>query len=171
MDISCIPMARGFVYLAAVSDWHSRRVLAWRLSISMDTAFCTEAVEEAIAKYSTPEILNTDQGSQVHQQLVHRLAARTRHPYLEGRQGLLARQRVHRTRVALDRVRGGLTACLRDREPHARPSAATSISTTCRTRAIKLEPRTWCSLHRCISLWPRQPNPQGPLINLTNLFR
>ena len=88
MDISCIPMARGFVYLAAVSDWHRRRVLAWRLSISMDTAFCTEAVEEAIAKYSTPEILNTDQGSQVHQQLVHRLAARTRHPYLEGRQGL-----------------------------------------------------------------------------------
>ncbi len=64
MDISYIPMARGFVYLAAVIDWHSRRVLAWRLSISMDTAFCTEAVEEAIAKYGKPEIFNTDQGSQ-----------------------------------------------------------------------------------------------------------
>ncbi len=64
MDISYIPMARGFVYLAAVIDWHSRRVLAWRVSISMDTAFCTEAVEEAIAKYGTPEIFNTDQGSQ-----------------------------------------------------------------------------------------------------------
>ena len=63
MDISYIPMARGFVYLAGI-DWHSRRVLAWRLSISMDTAFCTEAAKEAIAKYSTPEILNTDQGSQ-----------------------------------------------------------------------------------------------------------
>jgi putative transposase len=63
MDISYIPMARGFVYLAAVIDWHSRRVLAWRLSISMDTAFCTEAVEEAIAKYGKPEIFNTDQGS------------------------------------------------------------------------------------------------------------
>ena len=61
MDISYIPMARGFVYLAAVIDWHSRRVLAWRLSISMDTAFCTEAVEEAIAKYGKPEIFNTDQ--------------------------------------------------------------------------------------------------------------
>ncbi len=64
MDISYIPMARGFVYLAAVIDWHSRRVLAWRLSISMDTAFCTEAVEEAIARYGKPEIFNTDQGSQ-----------------------------------------------------------------------------------------------------------
>ena len=64
MDISYIPMARGFVYLAAVIDWHSRKVLAWRLSISMDTAFCTEAVEEAIARYGKPEIFNTDQGSQ-----------------------------------------------------------------------------------------------------------
>ncbi len=64
MDISYIPMARGFVYLAAVIDWYSRRVLAWRVSISMDTEFCTDAVEEAIARYGTPEIFNTDQGSQ-----------------------------------------------------------------------------------------------------------
>ena len=59
-----IPMARGFVYLAAVLDWYSRRVLAWRVSISMDTAFCIEAVEEAIERHGTPEIFNTDQGSQ-----------------------------------------------------------------------------------------------------------
>ncbi len=64
MDITYIPMARGFVYLAAVIDWHSRKVLAWRLSISMDTAFCVQAVEEAIARYGKPEIFNTDQGSQ-----------------------------------------------------------------------------------------------------------
>ena len=64
MDISYIPMARGFVCLAAVIDWHSRCVLAWRLSISMDTAFCTEAVEEAIAKYGKPDIFNTDQRRQ-----------------------------------------------------------------------------------------------------------
>lgn len=51
MDITYIPMARGFVYLAAVIDWYSRKVLAWRLSISMETAFCTEAVEEALARY------------------------------------------------------------------------------------------------------------------------
>jgi len=64
MDITYIPMARGFVYLAAVIDWYSRRVLAWRVSITMDTAFCIEAVEEAIACHGTPEIFNTDQGSQ-----------------------------------------------------------------------------------------------------------
>jgi putative transposase len=64
MDITYIPMARGFVYLAAVVDWFSRRVLAWRLSITMEAAFCIEAVEEALAKYGRPDIFNTDQGSQ-----------------------------------------------------------------------------------------------------------
>jgi len=64
MDITYIPMARGFVYLTAVVDWFSRRVLAWRLSISMAVDFCIEAVEEALAKYGKPEIFNTDQGSQ-----------------------------------------------------------------------------------------------------------
>ena len=57
-------MARGFVYLAAVVDWFSRKVLAWRLSITMDTAFCIEAVEDAMARFGKPEIFNTDQGSQ-----------------------------------------------------------------------------------------------------------
>jgi len=64
MDITYIPMARGFVYLAAVVDWFSRRVLSWRLSISMDAGFCIEAVEEALGRYGSPEIFNTDQGSQ-----------------------------------------------------------------------------------------------------------
>jgi putative transposase len=64
MDLTYIPMARGFVYLAAVVDWFSRRVLAWRLSITMEAAFCIEAVEEALARYGRPEIFNTDQGSQ-----------------------------------------------------------------------------------------------------------
>jgi putative transposase len=64
MDITYIPMARGFVYLAAVIDWFSRKVLAWRLSIIMDKAFCIEAVEEALARYGKPDIFNTDQGSQ-----------------------------------------------------------------------------------------------------------
>ncbi len=57
-------MKRGYVYLAAVVDWNTRRVLAWRLSITLETAFCTEAVEEAMAKYGKPDIFNTDQGSQ-----------------------------------------------------------------------------------------------------------
>ena len=64
MDITYIPMARGFVYLAAVMDWVSRKVLAWRVSITMDTDFCVEAVEEALERYGAPGIFNTDQGSQ-----------------------------------------------------------------------------------------------------------
>jgi putative transposase len=63
-DITYIPMQRGFLYLVAIMDWHSRKVLAWRLSNSMDTAFCVEALKEALAKHGTPEIFNTDQGSQ-----------------------------------------------------------------------------------------------------------
>ena len=64
MDIPYIPMARGFVYLVAVLDWYSRKVLSWRVSITMDVHFCLEALEEAIARYGAPEIVNTDQGSQ-----------------------------------------------------------------------------------------------------------
>lgn len=64
MDITYVPMARGFVYLAAVVDWFSRRVLAWRLSITLEAAFCVEALEEALARHGKPKIFNTDQGSQ-----------------------------------------------------------------------------------------------------------
>ena len=62
MDITYVPMARGFVYLAAVVDWFSRRVLSWRLSITLETAFCLEALEAALARHGQPEILNIDQG-------------------------------------------------------------------------------------------------------------
>jgi len=58
-DITYIPMAKGFVYLVAVMDWFSRRVLSWRLSITMEADFCVEAVQEAMAKYGRPEIFNT----------------------------------------------------------------------------------------------------------------
>ena len=64
MDITYIPKAHGFVYLAAVVDWFSRRVLAWKLSITMETSFCIEALEEALSMNEKPEIFNTDQGSQ-----------------------------------------------------------------------------------------------------------
>ncbi|WP_182506190.1 IS3 family transposase [Brucella anthropi] len=64
MDLTYVPMARGFVYLCAVVDWFSRRVLSWRLSITMEADFCIEAVEEALARYGKPDIFNTDQGSQ-----------------------------------------------------------------------------------------------------------
>jgi putative transposase len=64
MDITYVPMARGFVYLAAVVDWYSRKVLAWRLSITLAADFCIEALEAALAGHGRPDIFNTDQGSQ-----------------------------------------------------------------------------------------------------------
>ena len=63
-DICYIPMARGFLFLMAILDWYSRKVLSWRLSNTMDTEFCVDALEEALHRYGTPEIFNTDQGSQ-----------------------------------------------------------------------------------------------------------
>jgi putative transposase len=63
-DITYIPMAKGFCYLVAIMDWASRKVLAWRLSNTLDASFCVEALQEALARYGTPEIFNTDQGSQ-----------------------------------------------------------------------------------------------------------
>src|SRR5690606_36632569 len=58
-DICYVPMAKGFMYLVAIIDWYSRRVLAWRLSNTMDSSFCVEALEEALARYGVPEIFNT----------------------------------------------------------------------------------------------------------------
>jgi putative transposase len=63
-DITYIPLARGFAYLVAVMDWHSRRVLSWRLSNTMDPSFCVEALQEALSRFGRPEIFNSDQGSQ-----------------------------------------------------------------------------------------------------------
>jgi putative transposase len=64
MDITYIQMARGFVYLAVVLDWFSRRVLSWRMSITMEASFCVETLEDALARHGRPDIFNTDQGSQ-----------------------------------------------------------------------------------------------------------
>ena len=63
-DITYIPVQRGFLYLVAIMDWATRKVLAWRLSNTMDVGFCLEALDEALARYGKPEIFNTDQGSQ-----------------------------------------------------------------------------------------------------------
>lgn len=63
-DITYVPMARGFVYLVAIMDWYSRKVLAWRISNTLDANFCVDALEDAIERHGVPEIFNTDQGSQ-----------------------------------------------------------------------------------------------------------
>ena len=71
-DITYIPIGRGFLYLVAIIDWASRAVLAWRLSNTMDAAFCVDALEEALARFGRPEIFNTDQGSQFTSRRLHR---------------------------------------------------------------------------------------------------
>jgi len=63
-DITYIPLRRGFMYLVAVMDWHSRKVLSWRISNTLDADFCVEALQEALRRYGAPEIFNTDQGAQ-----------------------------------------------------------------------------------------------------------
>ena len=63
-DVCYIPMAKGFMYLVAIMDWHTRRVLSWRVSNTLDADFCIEALEEALQRFGAPEIFNTDQGSQ-----------------------------------------------------------------------------------------------------------
>lgn len=63
-DITYVPMKHGFMYLVAIMDWHSRKVLSWRISNTLDSDFCVSALEEAIGKFGTPEIFNTDQGAQ-----------------------------------------------------------------------------------------------------------
>ena len=112
-DVTYIPMERGFVYLVAVIDWFSRKVLSWRVSNSLTADFCVEALEEAIARYGAPEIFNTDQGSQFTAADFIGVLKHTRHPHQHGRSRRVARQRVRRAAVALGEVRRGLSARLR----------------------------------------------------------
>ena len=120
MDITYIPMARGFVYLAVVLDWFSRRVLSWRLSITMEAAFCVETLEDALARHGKPDIFNTDQGSQFTGTTFYGCADQKRHRHQHGWQGRLAGQCLRRAAVAQRQIRGGLSASLRQRQrgPH-----------------------------------------------------
>ena len=118
MDITYIPMARGFVYLAAVLDWHSRKVLAWDIFHLDEADFCVRVLDTAIAQYGKPEIFNTDQGSQFTS------LAFTERLNAEGSPSAwtaaaLARQRVRRAVVAQREVRGGLPQGLRQRQPRS----------------------------------------------------
>ena len=89
-------MAKGFCYLVAIMDWASRKVLSWRLSNTLDTSFCIEALEEAISCYGTPQIFNTDQGSQFTSDEFTRDSQEPQHQDQHGRTRPLDGQRVHR---------------------------------------------------------------------------
>ena len=115
MDITYIPMARGFIYLAALVDWYTRWVLAWRVSITLEVDFCIEALEEALARHGKPENFNSDQGSQFTSTDFIKVLAAPRDQGQHGRQGRLARQRLCRASVADHQIRGGLPAGLRQR--------------------------------------------------------
>ncbi len=117
MDITYLPMKRGFVYLAVVLDWASRRILSWRLSNTLTADFCVEALEQALARHGPPQIMNTDQGSQFSSsEFIGLLNAHGIAISMDGKgskHASTARQRVRRAAVALGQVRGGLPACLR----------------------------------------------------------
>ena len=98
-DITYIPMARGFLYLVAIMDWHSRYVLAWRLSNTLEVDFCVAALEEALSK-GRPQIFNTDQGSQFTSEAFTQHAAGARRSSEHGRQGPVHGQRLRGTAVA-----------------------------------------------------------------------
>src|SRR5947209_4271197 len=123
-DITYIPVGRGFLYLVAVMDWSSRAVLAWRLSNTMDVSFCVSALEEALTRFGTPEIFNTDQGSQfTSTAFTGTLAAAGVKISMDGRgrwmdgvdgwTGSMDRQRLHRTPVAQLEIRGHLSQRIR----------------------------------------------------------
>jgi putative transposase len=122
MDITYIPMARGFIYLAAVLDGFTRRVLAWRLSITLEADFCIEAVEEALAKHGKPEIFNRDQGSQfTSTDFIKVMAAQDIKISMDGK-GAWRDERLRRASVAHNQIRGGLPSrlCHRPRSPRQR---------------------------------------------------
>ena len=140
-DITYLPMAKGFMYLVAIMDWHSRRVLSWRVSNTLDTGFCIEALEEALQRYGAPEIFNTDQGAQFTSEAFTDVLKDHGHRDQHGRQGSMGGQRVRRTAVAQRQVRRRVPAGLRNAHwSFALAWADTSSSTTSRRRHQRAGP-------------------------------
>ncbi len=115
-DLTYLPMAHGFLYLMAILDLASRKVLAWRLSNTMSAGFCVETLKEALGKFGPPEIFNTDQGSQFTSEDWTAPPEGGGRGDQHGRQGSLDRQRLHRAPLAEREVRGRVLARLRWRE-------------------------------------------------------
>src|SRR5262249_3348158 len=109
MDITYIPMTRGFVYLAVVLDWFSRRVLSWRVSITMEAAFLRRDIAGGAGEARQAADLQHGSGLTVHRFGLHRRARQQRHHHQHGRQGRLAGQRLPRAALAQRQIRGGIS--------------------------------------------------------------
>jgi len=114
-DVTYVPMAKGFMYLVAILDWYRRRVLAWRVSNSLDSHFCIEALQAAIDRYGVQRDLQHRSGRAVHQRGVYRLSQKPWPPHQHGRQGLLPGQHLRRTVVAQREIRMPLHPGIRER--------------------------------------------------------
>ncbi|KIN70420.1 Transposase [Sulfitobacter noctilucae] len=113
-DITYLPMRRGFLYLVAIMDWHTRKVLAWRISNTLEADFCVEALNEPIHRFGPPEIMNTDRAASSRPSFGLPTEAGW-HPDLDGRQGSVPGRHLCRTPVAAAEIRVRLSACLRER--------------------------------------------------------
>ena len=114
-DITYLPMARGLLYLVAIMDWHSRYVVAWRLSNTLEAGFCAEALAEALAR-GKPEVFNTGQGSQFSSRKVHPGPSGPSREDQHGREGPVLRQHLRGAAVAYGEVRRGVSESLRQRQ-------------------------------------------------------
>ena len=150
-DITYIPMACGWVYLCAIVDWASRRVLSHRVSISMDASFCVEALQEAFSKYGQPEIFNSDQGSQfTSEEFTEALKERGVAISMDGKGAWRDNIFLERFWWSSNTERLTSTPTTRSARP-SRASRGTSISSTprCRFRRWTSRPRTSSTSRRC----------------------
>jgi putative transposase len=172
MDITYIPMARGFVYLAVVLDWATRRVLSWRLSITMQAAFCVETLEDALARHGRPEIFNTDQGSQfTGSAFTSVLAGHGIAISMDGK-ALGGTTSSSSACGAASNTRRCICGPTKASARHETRSVGISNFTTAEDliRALTATLRIKPTLTRCHSAW--QPNPaEAPLIDAEILFR
>jgi putative transposase len=113
-DITYLPMWRGFLYLVAIMEWHTRKVLVWRISNTLEADFCVETLNEAIARFGPPEIMNTA-GQPIHILCLDRPAAPIGCAHLNGWQGAVPRQHLRGTALAEPKIRMRLPARLANR--------------------------------------------------------